>query len=172
MKRETVHILAGAAVLLMAPLLGFIFFSGDARTDSAKGYELSASYIRADGVKIGTKVLLAGIPVGKVTKLAFDADDFQAILTFTIRDDIRLPADTAALIVSDGLLGGKYIKLDIGGAQEMLRPGDGFEYAQDSVIVEARLEKVVLWAEQRRLKAREKARRAKAREKATPERAK
>ena len=169
MKPETVHILTGAAVLLMAPLLGFIFFSGDARTESARGYDLSASYIRVDGVKIGTKVLLAGIPVGKVTKLAFDADEFQAILTFTIRDDIRLPTDTAALIVSDGLLGGKYIKLDFGGAQEMLQPGDGFEYVQDAVIVEALLEKVVLWAEQRRVKAREKARRVKAREKARPE---
>jgi phospholipid/cholesterol/gamma-HCH transport system substrate-binding protein len=157
MKRETVHILSGAAVLLMVPLLGFIFFSSDARTDSAKGYDLSASYIQVDGVKIGTKVLLAGIPVGKVTKLAFDADEFLAILTFTIRDDIRLPIDTAALIVSDGLLGGKYIKLDVGGALEMLQPGDGFEYVQDSVIVEALLEKIVLWAEQRRKKARAKA---------------
>jgi phospholipid/cholesterol/gamma-HCH transport system substrate-binding protein len=161
MNRETVHILTGAAVLLMAPLLGFIFFSGDARTESAKGYELTASYNRVDGVKIGTKVLLAGIPVGKVTALAFDAEEFQAILTFTIRDDIRLPIDTAALIVSDGLLGGKYIKLDVGGAEDMLEPDDGFEYVQDSVIVEALLEKVVLWAEQRRLKAREKAESAK-----------
>ena len=153
MNRETVHILVGAAVLLMVPLLGFIFFSGDARTESAKGYDLTASYIRVDGVSIGTNVLLAGIPVGKVTKLAFDAAEFQAILTFTIRDDIRLPSDTAALIISDGLLGGKYIKLDVGGAEDMLQPGDGFEYVQDSVIVEELLEKVVLWAEQRRLKA-------------------
>lgn len=162
MNRETTHILTGAAVLLMVPLLGFIFLSGDARTDSTKGYELTASYNRVDGVKIGTNVLLAGIPVGKVTKLAFDADEFQAILTFTIRDDIRLPNDTAALIISDGLLGGKYIKLSVGGAEEMLQPGDGFEYVQDSVIVEALLEKVVLWAEHRRLKAREKAKAAKA----------
>jgi phospholipid/cholesterol/gamma-HCH transport system substrate-binding protein len=157
MNRETVHILAGAAVLLMVPLLGFVFFSGDARTESAKGYQLTASYNRVDGVKIGTEVQLAGVPVGKVTALAFDADEFQAVLTFTIRDEIRLPIDTAALIVSDGLLGGKYIKLDVGGAEDMFEDGDGFEYVQDSVIVEALLEKVVLWAEQRRLKAREKA---------------
>jgi len=157
MNRETMHIYTGAAVLLMIPLLGFIFFSGDARTDSADGYELTASYNQVDGVSIGTNVLLAGVPVGKVTALSFDADEFQAILTFVIRDDIRLPTDTAALIISDGLLGGKYIKLDVGGAEDMFQPGDAFEYTQDSVIVEALLEKVVLWAEQRRLKAREKA---------------
>jgi len=161
MNRETVHILAGAAVLLMVPLLGFVFFSSDARTDSANGYELTASYNRVNGVSIGADVLLAGVPVGKVTRLAFDAEEFQAILTFTIRDDIRLPRDTAALIVSDGLLGGKYIKLDVGGAEDMLQPGDGFEYVQDSIIVEALLEKIVLRAEQSRLKAREKAKGAK-----------
>lgn len=161
MKRETFQILVGAAVLLVVPLLGFIFFSGDSRTKSTQGYELTASYNRVDGVSVGTSVVLAGVHVGKVTKLEFDAEEFQAILTFTIRNEIQLPEDTAALIVSDGLLGGKYIKLGVGGAEEMLQPGGSFEYVQDAVIVEVLLEKIVLWAEQRRKKAREKARNAK-----------
>ena len=154
MNRETLHILIGAAVIVLAPLLGVVFFSGDARTVSAQGYELKARYNRVDGVSIGTGVLLAGVPVGKVTRLDFDANSLQAVLTFTIRDDIRIPADTAALIASDGMLGGKFVKLDVGGASEMLAPGGSFEYVQDSVIVEALLEMVILWAEAKRDKAR------------------
>ena len=59
------------------------------------------------------------------------------------------------MIASDGILGGKYVKLNIGGSMDMLAPGRSFEYVQDSVIVEALLEKVILWAESRRDKARE-----------------
>ncbi len=168
MNRETVHILVGAAVFLVAPLLLVIFFSGDARTGSAQGYELTARYNRVDGVTIGTDVLLAGAPVGKVTGQEFDAETLQAVLTMTLRDDIRVPTDTAALIVSDGLLGGKFINLDPGGAEEMLEPGDSFNYVQDAIIVEALLEKVVLWAEARRLEARKKAKRNVDKEAGTP----
>ncbi len=46
MSRETVHILVGAAVLPAAPLLFFIFLSGDAGTGSTVGYELVARYNR------------------------------------------------------------------------------------------------------------------------------
>lgn len=156
MTRETVHILVGAAVLLAAPLLFLVFLTGDARTGSTEGFELKARYNRVDGVTVGTDVLLAGAPIGKVTRVDFDPELLQAILTMTLREDIKVPLDTAALIVSDGLLGGKFIKLEPGGAEQMLRPGDHFEYTQDAIIVEALLEKVVLWAEARRLEARRK----------------
>lgn len=161
MNRDTVHILVGAAVLLIAPVLFILFLTDDARTGSAAGYELEARYNRVDGVTIGTDVLLAGAPVGKVTALDFDPELLQVVLTMTLQDDIKLPIDTAAIIVSDGLLGGKFIKLDPGGAEEMLQPGDGFDYVQDAIIVEALLEKVVLWAEARRLEAKRKAKEAK-----------
>ena len=157
MQRDTLHILVGAAVLLVAPLLLVGVFTGDARTGSTEGYELEARYNRVDGVTVGTDVLLAGAPVGKVTGLDFDPEFLQAVVIMTLRDDVRLPVDTAALIVSDGLLGGKFIKLDPGGAEEMLQPGDNFEYVQDAIIVEALLEKVVLWAEARRLEAKKRA---------------
>jgi phospholipid/cholesterol/gamma-HCH transport system substrate-binding protein len=154
MNRETLHILVGAAVIVMAPLMGYAFFSGDARTVSAEGYELKARYNRVDGVSVGTNVLLAGVPVGKVTHLDLDAGALQAVLTFTIQDDVKIPEDTAAVISSDGMLGAKYVRLNVGGSNDMLAPGASFEYVQDSVIVEALLEKVILWAESRREKAR------------------
>ena len=75
----------------------------------------------------------------------------------TLREDIKLPTDTAALIASNGLFGGKFIKLDPGGAEEMLQLGDGFDYVQDAIIVEALLEKAVLRAEAQRLVAKRKA---------------
>ncbi len=50
-----------------------------------------------------------------------------------IPDAIRLPTDSAALIQSDGLLGGAYIELLPGGAPVDLQPGDEIEDVQGAV---------------------------------------
>lgn len=156
MERETLNIWVGAAVLIIVPLLFFIFFTGDIRTQAASGYELQGRYSRVDGVAVGTKVLLTGIPIGQVTKLRFDPEDQQAVLTFSIRDGIKIPRDSVAMIVSDGLLGGKFIKVGVGGELENLNPGDSFGYIQDSVLIEPLLEKIVSDAERNRAKQQSK----------------
>jgi len=44
-----------------------------------------------------------------------------------------MPSDSAALIQSDGLLGGAYIELQPGGAPDNLAPGDEIEDVQGAV---------------------------------------
>ncbi|MBT5107238.1 MAG: MCE family protein [Rhodospirillaceae bacterium] len=161
MDRETQNIWIGAAVFVIVPVFLAVFFTGDVRTKQVQGFELTAHYNRVDGVSVGAKVLLAGIPVGQVRRLEFDAEGQQAILTFLIQDGIKLPNDTVAMIVSDGLMGGKFIKLEPGGEIDLLQPGDVFTYVQDAVLVESVLEKIVLRAESKRRKDRAKKDRAK-----------
>lgn len=156
MDRETQHIWIGAAVFVIVPVFLAVFFTGDVRTKQVQGFELTAHYNRVDGVSVGAKVLLAGIQVGQVRRLEFDAEGQQAILTFLIQDGIKLPNDTVAMIVSDGLMGGKFIKLEPGGEIDLLQPGDVFTYVQDAVLVESVLEKIVLRAEAKRRKDRAK----------------
>jgi phospholipid/cholesterol/gamma-HCH transport system substrate-binding protein len=150
--RKTQHIWIGAAVFVIVPVLLAVFFTGDVRTKQTQGFELTAYFNRVNGIAVGDKVLLAGIQVGQVTQQKFDAEGQQAILTFLIQEGIKLPNDTVAMIVSDGLLGGKFIKLDPGGDLDTLQPGDVFTYVQDAVLVESLLEKIVLRAEAKRLK--------------------
>jgi phospholipid/cholesterol/gamma-HCH transport system substrate-binding protein len=51
----------------------------------------------------------------------------------TIPADIALPSDSAALIQSDGLLGGAYIQIQPGGSADNLVPGDEIEDVQGAV---------------------------------------
>ena len=71
-----------------------------------------------------------------------------------IRKDIELPIDSIALVISAGMLGGKYIKLEPGGETEVFSAGDYFEYVQGAVIFEELLQKIVLDAEGRRRKVK------------------
>ena len=92
-----------------------------------------ASFQSVEGIKVGSDVLLAGVKVGNVSKIQLDKDLFQAVITLSLYDDYQLPEDTEAIINSDGLLGGKYVLLNVGGSDTILTNGDELLYTQSSV---------------------------------------
>lgn len=128
---QRAELLAGAAVLTIAGLfLVWGFGSGFARES---GYEVRASFPDVDGVAVGTEVRLAGVPVGRVSGVALNPATYMADARLTIPEDIVLPVDSAAVIQSDGLLGGAYIQIQPGGSPESLAPGDEIEDVQGAV---------------------------------------
>ena len=154
MTLETRNILVGIFIVILG--VGLLVYSSRGGVESSvEGYELRAIYQGIDGVALGTDVLLAGIKIGKVTKLEYVADGHRAEISMRIRNDILLPTDSVAMIISSGMLGGKYIKLEPGAELKNFEPGAYFEYVQDAVIFEELLEKIVLDAEGRRLRAKE-----------------
>jgi phospholipid/cholesterol/gamma-HCH transport system substrate-binding protein len=150
-RREMV---VGTAVLAVATLI-FLYSSsgigdrlgGGPLNDGA--YELTARFGQADGITSGTKVRLSGMPVGQVVDMRLD-DYYRAVVTMRLAGRVELPVDSAALIQTDGLLGGKYVELEPGGALDMLAPGDSLDYTQDSVIIERLLAKIVARAKEER----------------------
>ena len=121
--------------LVLAVAAAFVWYVY-ATTDIARGhagYVIKAVFDNASGVNIGTDVRLAGIKVGSVVAQELDQENYQAIISMTIERGVKLPEDTSAKITTDGLLGDKYIALDPGGAEEMLKDGDVLENTQSSI---------------------------------------
>lgn len=133
MSENTTEVLAGTAVLAVA--LGFLVYAaqGTGLTDRASGYDLRASFQSAEGISVGTDVRLAGVKVGTVSQLDLNPQTFYADATLTLRDSIALPDDSAALVSSEGLLGGNYIEIRPGGSPENLPAGAEIEDTQGSV---------------------------------------
>lgn len=132
MSSNLVETLVGAVVLIVAA--GFLIFAYDRSEASvAGGYVLTARFDRVDGVSVGSDVRLSGIKVGSVVGQRIDPDTYQALLTFSVKNAIQLPEDTAVVITSEGLLGGNYLSLQPGGALDMLAPGDEVSETQDAV---------------------------------------
>ena len=152
---ETRNICIGIFVVILG--VAFLTYSSRGGVEArAEGYELHAVYQGIDGVSVGTDVLLAGIKVGKVTALDYITEGHRVEITMRIRNDLQLPTDSVAMIISAGMLGGKYIKLEPGGEEEYLKSGAYFDYVQDAVIFEELLEKIVLDAEAKRKKLGQK----------------
>jgi phospholipid/cholesterol/gamma-HCH transport system substrate-binding protein len=148
LSRDTTEILVGGLAVLAFAL--FVVFAFSVNQSSVTGYVLTARYNHIDGLALHADVRLAGVRVGEVTAEAFEPDDNRALVTMTITNGVVIPRDSAAIVASEGLLGAKFVKIDAGGDLEMLKPGDSFDYVQDSVDLEHLLQRVVQDAEAKR----------------------
>src|SRR3546814_19401799 len=78
---------------------------------------------------------MAGVKIGTVVEQRLNLETYFAQVTLGISESVRLPSDTSARIIPDGLLGGNYVALEPGGAEDFIQPGGRIVYAQGSVNV-------------------------------------
>ncbi|MGV9799397.1 MCE family protein [Mycobacterium sp. NPDC003449] len=84
---------------------------GQLRFSNQKTYD--ALFSSVSGLKGGNFVRIAGVEVGKVTKIVID-DDASARVTFTADDTVMLTEGSRAVIRYDDLIGGRYLALEEG----------------------------------------------------------
>jgi phospholipid/cholesterol/gamma-HCH transport system substrate-binding protein len=159
LSEETRHILVGAAVVLVVILL----FAVSAGSDGGAlgSYRLVANFTSAEGIFVGSPVRLAGVQIGRVSEMQYDSKREMASVTMEIDPGIELPLDSIAVVTSDGMIGGRFIRMEAGGDTEMLRDGDRVEYTQGSIMFEDLLAKVIDTVEKNRRARREKEKNAK-----------
>lgn len=135
MRGNVVEALLGAVVLAVAG--GFLFFAYSS-TDVAAvdGYAVSAKFDRIDGLVVGGDVRLGGIKVGTIVGQELEPDTYLAVVRMSIDPTIKLPVDSSAEIISDGLLGSKYLALVPGGEEEMLEVDGEIRFTQSPVSLE------------------------------------
>lgn len=133
MAENRAEVLAGAVVLAVA--IGFLGWSvgGGKFAGGADSYTLKASFRSVEGIRAGSDVRLAGVKVGTITALSLNPVTYYADALVEVDATLQLPTDSAILISSEGLLGGNFVELVPGGAEEILAPGDEIEDTQGSV---------------------------------------
>lgn len=152
MGEETLHILVGATVLLGLVVL----FAISAGSDGGRlgSYRIVAHFATAEGIFVDSAVRLAGVQIGRVSDMEYDSSRQQAVVTMEIAPYVELPLDSIAIITSEGMMGGRFIRIEPGGELEMLRDGDRMDYTQGSIMFEDLLAKIITTVEQNRRKRR------------------
>lgn len=102
----------------------------------SESYELTAKFDNIGGLKVRGPVKSAGVVVGRVADIQFDAKTYEAVVTLKIDQRYRFPKDTFAAIYTSGLLGEQFIGLDVGGEEKLLNPGDAIGKTQSAVVLE------------------------------------
>lgn len=145
MNHNAIETVLGAVVLLVAGVfLAFALREADLRKVS--GYDVVANFSKIDGISPGIDVRISGVKVGSVAKTELDPKTYLAKVTLSIKPDIKLPIDTVAKVSSEGLLGGKYMALEPGAEDDVLKDGDQIQYTQASLNLEEMIGKFIFSA--------------------------
>lgn len=132
-KAASFETIVGALVLLVAG--AFLVYAYNASgADLARGaYRIDAVFGRVDGVTVGSEVRVAGVKVGSVSKNALDPETYEARLQLSVARDVKIPDDSIAKIVTDGVLGGAHVAIEPGASETMLAEGGAITMTQGSV---------------------------------------
>lgn len=137
---RTVEIWVGVFVAL--GLLGLFFVAmqvsnlGEFRTAQGS-YIVKARFGNIGGLRVRAPVSMAGVTVGRVERIGFDNQRYEAVVTMRIDPAYQtLPEDTSASILTAGLLGEQYVGLAAGGSEDFLKDGDEIELTQSAMVLE------------------------------------
>ena len=129
MKRSGFETLLGAIVIVVA--IGFLSFSAKiGNISSGEGYVIYADFSGIGGLQIGDDVQISGVRIGSVSTVDLREDTYLARVGMNIESDIFIPEDTAALISSEGLLGGRFMLLEPGASEDAVKKGGRIEFTQ------------------------------------------
>lgn len=129
MKRSVIETVLGAVVLFVAGFF-LVFSYNTANVKSVSGYEVTADFSGIGGLAVGDEVQISGVKIGSVVDVDLDPETYLAKVYMSIEPSVELPEDTTAMISSESLLGGRYLLLEPGAAEDMIPPGGRVQYTQ------------------------------------------
>ena len=144
-KEETYSIKIGFYVIALIAVISALYIMNQRdfkHADEGAYYPVYARFGRTDGLQVGNMVRMAGINIGRVTDAKLD-DRYKAVLTLEVREGIKIPDDSSASIVSESILGSKYIEIEPGGSEDFLPKRGEFSYTQDAMVLEELLDRII-----------------------------
>jgi phospholipid/cholesterol/gamma-HCH transport system substrate-binding protein len=106
-------------------------------------YSLYARFGSVSGLRVGNPAEINGIEIGRVEQMSIDQEKQVIMVQLKIRKGIRVHDDASASIKTAGLIGDKYIKIEPGGAGEILKSGGTITETTSPVDVEDLISKYV-----------------------------
>ncbi|MGI4851090.1 MAG: outer membrane lipid asymmetry maintenance protein MlaD [Janthinobacterium lividum] len=151
MRKNVIEAVMGTVVLVIAGFfLTFAYTNSGYQTKNSR-VSYFAKFDRVDGVVIGGDVRMSGVKIGTIREMTLEPKTFLAELRFEVDKDLRIPDDSSAEIVSDGIMGGKYLAIVPGGDDtNFLKPGDHIENTQSSVSIEGMIGQLIFNAKDKK----------------------
>ena len=132
MKKFDLELAVGVFMIIGIICLGYLSIKlGKMEVFGDEGYEIQAVFSNSGGLKSGASVVIAGVEVGRVKRIALD--DYQAKVFIKLPSEVRIQEDAIASIKTKGLIGEKYVEITPGGADELIEPGGRIRDTQSAI---------------------------------------
>lgn len=139
MRMRTIEISVGAFMLagILALVVLIVKVSGVTLTTGESMHLVKAEFDDVAGLRVRAKVSMAGVTIGRVAAIEVDPDYGRAIVDLEIDERAwPLTADTGARILTEGILGARYVGLMPGADPETLAEGDFITDTQGALVLE------------------------------------
>lgn len=123
MKKRRIEVAVGLFVL--AGLGSLIYISlvlGQVGWFGSKEYDVYAKFDNVEGLLFGATVEIAGVQVGRVRGIELIED--QAQVTLAVKSVFELDNEVICSIRTKGVIGEKFLRLEPGGGEKILKQGD------------------------------------------------
>lgn len=105
--------------------------------NGGESYELQARFDNIGGLKVRSPVSAGGVRIGRVTDIEYSSETYEAVVSMEIESRYdQFPVDTAASVLTSGLLGEQFIGFDPGAEEEYLKEGDVIDLTQSALVLE------------------------------------
>jgi phospholipid/cholesterol/gamma-HCH transport system substrate-binding protein len=145
MKRSSMELGVGVFVLIGMLGVGYLTIKlGRMELLQGNYYLVSARFQNVTGLKTGSSVEIAGVPVGRVSAIKVNPENFAAVVEMKIDKGVVLTDDTIASVKTQGLIGDKFIKLSPGGSDTELKSGDTMVETESVIDLEELISQFVM----------------------------
>ncbi|NWF97846.1 MAG: outer membrane lipid asymmetry maintenance protein MlaD [Nitrospirae bacterium] len=139
-----INVETGVGLFLIIGFLCLAYLSvklGHIGIFETKQYPVKAYFTSITGLKEGAEVEIAGVKVGKVSKISLEND--RALVEMLLNPGVKLQEDSIASIRTKGIIGDKYIKISPGGADEFIKPNGLLTETESSIEIEELVSKYI-----------------------------
>jgi phospholipid/cholesterol/gamma-HCH transport system substrate-binding protein len=103
---------------------------------------LYAGFDEIGGLKPRAPVEISGVKVGEVRAITLDGNG-RARVELGVDAGRSYPVDTSASIMTSGILGDRYLLLQLGGEEESLKDGEAIGFTESAVLLERLIGKLI-----------------------------
>jgi phospholipid/cholesterol/gamma-HCH transport system substrate-binding protein len=107
-----------------------------------RGFHLYATFDQIGGLRPRAPVVVSGVQVGQVSSIELD-ENLRARVNMDVDPSLELPVDTMASIMTEGVLGNKFMALEPGAEEELLKNGEEVAFTEGAVLLERLIGKFV-----------------------------
>jgi len=143
MKERVIETVVGFIVICIAIFSFMFFYKVSDSEKNGEGYFFNASFQSIDGLDDGNDVKLSGLKIGYIDNLTLENGTYFAVARLKIKKGIDIPSDSRAIVSTSGLLGGKYIRINPGSADDNLQENGKIKFTQSSINIEDLISKLM-----------------------------
>ena len=123
-KKINIEFVLGLLILVISIACVFYYSSKINLFNKVESLNINSSFFDIGNIDVGNDVKIKGVKVGEVSGISLDQENYMAIITSSIDENLKIPDDSIFKISNNGLIGSPYIEIQLGNSKELLKNND------------------------------------------------